>query len=160
VEVVLGVNGIEALRREIKKYEAFMATGVNKIAERLAIIAEEVMLSLIPQGEIDGNISGIVTREPIVDGQRISYEGEDVAYIEFGTGIVGAESPHPKSSEFEWHYDINQHGWKGWYYTHKLTGEIAFSVGIPPISPVYDTAREIQKRAVEIISEVIDEEFS
>jgi hypothetical protein len=37
-------------------------------------------------------------------------------FVEFGTGIVGANSPHPESSENGWVYDSNGHGEKGWIF--------------------------------------------
>ena len=33
-------------------------------------------------------------------------------FVEYGTGIVGSESPHP---EEPWDYDIHKHGDRGWY---------------------------------------------
>lgn len=45
-------------------------------------------------------------------GIRITVDSEYAMYIEFGTGIVGAENPHPHP----WIYDVNAHGEKGWFY--------------------------------------------
>ena len=62
-------------------------------------------------------------------------------------------------SKVQWQYDINQHGWKGWYYRHKLYGTLEHSSGIRPQLPVYN-AKEIESRALGLIKEVIDEKFS
>ena len=43
----------------------------------------------------------------------------DLAYakfVEFGTGVTAKRNPHPKSSEFGWAYDKNEHGDDGWVY--------------------------------------------
>lgn len=34
---------------------------------------------------------------------------EDMYYLEFGTGIVGAKKPHPEASKIGWRYNINKH---------------------------------------------------
>lgn len=44
---------------------------------------------------------------------------EDMYYLEFGTGIVGAKKPHPEASKIGWGYDINSHGEKGWTFRRK-----------------------------------------
>lgn len=43
---------------------------------------------------------------------------EQMSYIEFGTGIVGKQSPHELAEEQGWQYDVNQHGEKGWVFYH------------------------------------------
>lgn len=37
-------------------------------------------------------------------------------YVEFGTGIVGAFSPHPMAGDHGYEYDKNNHGFYGWLY--------------------------------------------
>lgn len=37
-------------------------------------------------------------------------------YVEYGTGVVGAASPHPEAGEIGWNYDVNGHGEDGWVY--------------------------------------------
>jgi len=44
----------------------------------------------------------------------ISSNDEQLAYIEYGVGLIGSQSPHPKWTD--WQYDINEHGYKGWVY--------------------------------------------
>ena len=51
-------------------------------------------------------------------------------YIEYGTGIVGEQSPHPAPETANWIYDINSHGEAGWFYwirsgVHWTKGQIA-----------------------------------
>lgn len=45
-------------------------------------------------------------------GFSISVVGDGAIFVEYGTGIVGKNSPHP----VPWEYDINEHGDKGWVY--------------------------------------------
>ena len=41
---------------------------------------------------------------------------EDMYYLEFGTGIVGAKNPHDEATKIGWDYDMNDHGEKGWTF--------------------------------------------
>lgn len=43
---------------------------------------------------------------------------EKMTYIEFGTGIVGANAPHELAEESNYQYDVNSHGEKGWTFTY------------------------------------------
>lgn len=45
-------------------------------------------------------------------GFEIRVDSDQAIYVEYGTGIRGQQSPHPKP---EYEYDINGHGNKGWY---------------------------------------------
>lgn len=44
---------------------------------------------------------------------------EDMYYLEFGTGIVGAKNPHDEATKIGWEYDMNDHGEKGWTFRRK-----------------------------------------
>ena len=41
---------------------------------------------------------------------------EDMYYLEFGTGIVGAKNPHDEATKIGWTYDMKDHGEKGWTF--------------------------------------------
>jgi len=83
-------------------------------------------------------------------------------YFEFGTGFVGKEAPHhPLVNEFEWQYDINNHGTAGWWYPtdesdgnpYKWTdpqGQLrAWTKGMPSRPFMYYTARYLEDIAEE-----------
>lgn len=50
------------------------------------------------------------------DGFSISIDNEYAMYVEYGTGVVGQSSQHPKASEIGWVYDSKFHGHSGWWY--------------------------------------------
>lgn len=53
-------------------------------------------------------------------------------YREFGTGIVGSNSPHVDEmlAKSGWKYDVNNHGEKGWIYP-KQDGSFGWTKGQP-----------------------------
>lgn len=51
---------------------------------------------------------------------ELLYYADDVSYAEFGTGVVGQSSPHPKSNEVGYHYASGEYSGTGdgswdWY---------------------------------------------
>ena len=44
-----------------------------------------------------------------------------VAFVEFGTGMVGEDS-HPLADELNYEYDVNNHGEEGWDFYNKKVG--------------------------------------
>lgn len=100
----------------------------DSIAESCArIFANRAKSRLSSSGALQEDINRFVnaiTFEKIDNGKwRISAGKygdeqlrEDMYYLEFGTGIVGASKPHPEASKNGWRYDINKHGDKGWTF--------------------------------------------
>ena len=72
-------------------------------------------------------------------------------YVEFGTGVVGSANPHPT---LPWEYDVNGHGENGWYYYDTDSGKVRFTKGLPSRPFMYETSRELEKKAIEIAKEV------
>ena len=76
-------------------------------------------------------------------------------FVEFGTGIVGSENPHPDPSIAGWKYDVNVHGEKGWYYFKN--GEWHWTKGLPSRPFMFETGQELKD--MNIISSVAREVF-
>lgn len=75
-------------------------------------------------------------------------------FLEYGTGIMGKQNPHPKPSRNNWIYDTGGKGYSGWWYPttkdaisrypHQITSVIdgqlyAFTRGQPSRPFVYKT---------------------
>lgn len=102
-------------------------------------------------------------------GVKNNDEKEVMFYLEFGTGIVGRNNPHPDADEFAWFYvedpreirwNYDQYGYKykdpnsgswvykdgqpyGWYYYDNELGEVRFTRGLKAVRYIYDTYLEI-----------------
>lgn len=75
------------------------------------------------------------------------------AFCEFGTGVVGAGSPHPDPIP-GWIYDVNEHGEEGWFYYDK-NGVKRWTKGMPSRPYMYDTARMLRSRIIPTAKEVL-----
>lgn len=73
-------------------------------------------------------------------------------YVEFGTGVVGSESPHPNPNGYR--YDINNHGDDGWVYYEDESGEFRWTKGFKSRPFMYNTARELEAECERIAREV------
>lgn len=73
-------------------------------------------------------------------------------FNEMGTGITGANSPHPSPSENfkSWKYDVNEHGEKGWYYP-KEDSTYGWTKGLPSRHMFYDAFNDIKDEIGDIV---------
>ena len=153
IKVTLGNIG-DAIR-QVEEYERELKSKVAEFLNRLmqagVDIASAKILELgaIDRGELDSSLQYTLYRE----GEKgiVFTDCAHACYVEFGTGIKGSESPHP---ELPWEYDINGHGEEGWYYYDTDSGRIRFTKGLPSRPFMYETARELEKKAVSIAKEV------
>lgn len=161
MKIVLGNEGIRELQRILMDWQRVIDEVVNEAERRLAEEGQRIMLQKAPTTDIDGNIPGRVRVEPRAEGYAVTYLGQDVAYIEFGTGITGMGS-YPDGevlAEVNWTYDVNDHGEKGWYYYGKRDGKLRHSRGMRGEKPVLETYRETERLVPDIVRKVMNEKL-
>lgn len=92
--------------------------------------------------------------EKTSNGYRIVQEGDNVAYVEFGTGVKNTGTPHPQSANFGWKYGIGPtiftrvDGKTGWFFPSNEEGTIKwkFTEGQKPNQQMYRTSLWLEKR--------------
>lgn len=87
-------------------------------------------------------------------GIRMQVDSDHACYVEFGTGIVGADSPHPKP----WAYDINGHGEDGWQYLGD-DGRLHWTMGSESRPFMYNTWLWATRSATQIVRKNIRAEL-
>ena len=75
-----------------------------------------------------------------------------IIFNEMGTGITGANNPHPNpDGPFKsWRYDVNEHGEKGWIYP-KEDGTFGWTKGLPSRHMFYDAFNDIKNEIGNIV---------
>ena len=114
-----------------------------KIADRLA---DEMMKNIYPDTEkISAKLEGNITISGIKNTQ------EKWTYHEYGTGVVGSQSPHVAEAlaSIGWKYDVNQHGEKGWFYP-KEDGTFGWTKGQPASKKFWQALQRAQELFPEI----------
>lgn len=120
IEMTLDSASIANAISQIKHIQKQLVEAMNDLIERLAeegvkiAKAEVVAMDAVETGELERTIDGYF--DPI---SRIGYvyaASPHAFYVEYGTGIIGAENQHPEPGRAAWQYDVNGHGDEGWWY--------------------------------------------
>lgn len=77
---------------------------------------------------------------------RVWTNNDVIIFNEMGTGITGANNPHPNpdGSFQSWKYDVNEHGEKGWIYP-KSDGTFGWTKGLPSKHMFYNAFNDIKR---------------
>ena len=78
------------------------------------------------------------------------------AFVEFGTGVIGQDSPHPNPGSVGWQYDASNRGKQGWFYFNDNDGQVHWTAGYKSRPFMYNTARELEKVCGKIAREVFN----
>lgn len=161
--VLLGNEGIRELKEYFRSLESRFKEVVEESEKRIAEYGEEQLNAVAPTRSIDGNMPGSVSVQNDGGMRRVVYAGEDVAYIEFGTGYRGENNPYPDEivlNNAGWEYDINDHGYAGWVYRRKTDGAYRHSRGMVPEAPVLKAFQKTKTVVEQMVREVMDEKFA
>lgn len=158
----LSVSGFKKLRADIRKYRNSLQEKCEEFAYKLAeegvAVAQMKIVTkdAIYTGELLESLN-IMPGDIIYDGASFSVYTNCpyAAYVEFGTGVVGEDSPHPNTSIAGWKYDINDHGEAGWVYFKD--GRRYWTKGMPSRPFMYETAQYL--RDMSVISHIAKEVF-
>lgn len=115
----LSPGSFRELAEKVRKYRLSLNDKCDEFTRQLAeegvAIAKANILSedAIYTGELLNSMS-LKPGDVIYNGsQYVIYTACQWAkFVEFGTGIVGSENPHPDTSIIGWKYDVNNHGEK------------------------------------------------
>lgn len=154
IKLSLNTKSINAAIKELEAYKAKLGKAAEEITHTLTRTGAELArqnasyMGFYDDGEL---VKGI--KEEYVGGFGVEYAKGYVlstaphsAFCEFGTGVVGADNPHPNITIPGWRYDENQHGEKGWWYMGD-DGEWHWTKGMPSRPYMYETAHKLREVA-------------
>lgn len=158
----LSVSSLDQLLSDLKAYKKKVDEAPEKITARLAEIGEQAINANIAGiTDLDGNAPGIVSVD--IDGAHsvVSQAGEQIAYLEFGTGAQGANSPHPLAGDAGWQYNSGEHirptknGKMMWRYYDRLKDHWRITDGIPAQRQVLEAALLMRDSIPTVAREVL-----
>ena len=169
MQIKVTVETIGEAAKAVDKYRKSLKDRVRQLLVKLAQAGVQTAsakiydMRAIDTGDLDSSIHYLISD----DGMRaiIRTDCEHAVYVEFGTGVKGQNSPHPKGLQ-GWIYDINEHGDNGWWYPtvssdpnpYKHQGDDgswwAWTKGMPSRPFMYETAVQLRDDAVTIAKEV------
>lgn len=142
VTIPLGTKNLNKLIRQLKKvqrgFENFNDTGGDKWADEVASYARQNIASI---RDPDGNFEGLGPENIVVlapnDIYHILWRGRQIAYLEFGTGALGAAGAYPIPAGVEYRPDPNKHIWT---YFDMALGDYTISRSLAPQAPMFRAA--------------------
>lgn len=143
--IPLSRSSVKALKRNLKALARELQNGhIEGEVERAMCrpLAQEVKGNIASITDLDGNYAGGEDPESAVDievayqGHEVVWRGEQIAYLEFGTGAKGAATPYKGRAmgATGYHPDPLK---KVWYYPDVKSGETAKSFGLAPYAPMF-----------------------
>jgi hypothetical protein len=150
ISVELG--GLNETIRRINEYKVDVERKFNSLLRELTEHGAEIArtevsaMGAIDTGELESSISGVFDLNTGVGA--IKADSWYAMYVEFGTGIVGANSPHPDAQG--WQYDVNGHGDKGWVYMGD-DGNWHWTKGQKSRPFMYNAAKKLLDEASDIV---------
>lgn len=149
----LSAKGFRDLAKKVREYRKSLPDKCEEFAYRMAeegvAIAQMKILGFdaVMTGELLDSMN--LEAGDIVSNGATYYIYTDcdwAAFVEFGTGIVGIENPHPETGLANWKYDVNDHGDAGWWYFND--GEWHWTKGMPSRPFMYETGKELRDMSV------------
>ena len=147
---------IDRAIKELKQFKTEFLKKCNSLVQELTDYGVDVakvevtQLDAVYSGELRDSIEGYFS--PTTGVGIIRAGALYAVYVEFGTGVVGSQSPHPNPNGYR--YDVNAHGDKGWVYYDDGSGEFRWTKGFKSRPFMYNTARQLEKECAKIAVEV------
>lgn len=157
MKIVSTIGDVDKAIKELQKYKQDLDNKTQLFTQRLATLGATRASIDFSRAIIDYNDVEITV---VGEGNHftIRASGEEVAFIEFGSGITYGYG-HPQASEFgvgPGTYPSEKGHWndpKGWRYTGK-DGVTKHTYGNPPNMPMYNATREMEQQIEQIAREV------
>lgn len=153
IAIELSVDSCNKAIKELQEYQKRIKPKLDEVCRRVAEVGRDEALSIINGIRLqDGNAVERVDVVKIDNGYKLVMEGEDVYFIEFGTGD-GVSAHYDVSVPVAWGSWSAEHSqmlWnKGFWYYDKVR-----YTGTPAYMPMYYAERKMREEAPRIVKEV------
>ena len=166
INVELDPNSIKKAIKELKKYKKDVEKKTRVLVQRLTDLGAKVVrvkivsMGAYYSGELLSGVDGYYS--PSLNAGFVKVSSDHVAFVEFGTGAVGATNSH-KNGEYlakaSWGYlsgpkiFTTKDGRVGWIYPTD-DGGYRFTEGMKSRPFMYETALELERKFPQIVKKV------
>ena len=166
VEIRLDPKSVANAIKELQAYKKEIEQKARLLVQRLTDYGAEIArikivdMGAVYSGELLSGVDGYFS--PLLNAGYVRVTSDHVAFVEFGTGVVGQQSPHTNGeylSKASWGYATGQKifttkdGKVGWIYPTD-DGGFRFTEGMKSRPFMCQTALEIQREFPKIAKEV------
>lgn len=149
MKLVLSVKAIGALEKDIKKMALRVQSASEKITANLLEVGQnEASSNILTGNAADGNTDIEITKTEIIGLSKLSIIGSDVAYQEFGYGLIGKDGKNPKQPP-----EYNQSDKKLWVYNDG--GTPRWSHGMQAQMPMYKASKAMREALPKVTNVVL-----
>ena len=149
----LSARSFRQLAKDIREYRKSLTDKCEEFAYRIA--EEGVAIAQLKIVGFDAVMTGELLDSMNLEAGDIVSNGATyyiytdcdwASFVEFGTGVIGSENPHPETGLANWKYDVNNHGESGWWYFND--GEWHWTKGMPSRPFMYETGQDLRDMSV------------
>ena len=159
-------NSVKKAIKELQRYRKDVEAKTKLLVQRLTDYGADVARIKIVSmgayftGELLSGVDGYFS--PALNAGFVRVTSDHVAFVEFGTGVRGQNSPHQNGeylAKASWNYAsgekifTTQDGRIGWFYPTD-DGGVRFTEGMPSRPFMYETAIELQSKFPQMAKEV------
>lgn len=168
IQVKLDPKSIADAIKELEAYKKEIETKARLLVQKLTEFGAEIVrikiveMGAVYSGELLSGVSGYFS--PSLNAGFVRVTSDHVAFVEFGTGVVGQANPHVNGeylSKAAWQYATGakifttKDGKVGWIYPTD-DGGYRFTEGMQSRPFMYETALELQREFPRIVKEVFN----
>ncbi len=166
IEVRLDPKSVANAIKELQAYKKEVEQKARLLVQRLTDYGADIArikivdMGAVYSGELLSGVDGYFS--PLLNAGYVKVTSDHVAFVEFGTGVVGQQSPHTNGeylSKASWGYATGQKifttkdGKVGWIYPTD-DGSFRFTEGMKSRPFMYQTALELQREFPRMAKEV------
>lgn len=166
INVKLDPQSVATAITELQEYQKEVENKTRLLAQRLTDMGAEIArikivgMGAYYSGDLLSGVEGYYS--PTLNVGFVRVTSDHVAFVEFGTGVVGQASPHKNGeylSKAAWQYATGakifttKDGKVGWIYPTD-DGGFKFTEGMASRPFMYETALELQRAFPQIAKEV------
>ena len=154
ITLQLSVDSCEQAIAELKKHQREIVPKLKEVCKRLAEIGRDEAIKVLDtvRPAYEGNAVERIEALPIDNGYKIAMSGEDVYFIEFGTG-TGVDAHYDTSIPVaygSWSQEHQKLLWENgfWYYD-----KVRYT-GTPAYMPMYYAEKKMRESVDKVVEEV------
>ena len=153
------ISELEEYKKEVERRARLLVQTLTDLG--VSIVRTKIVeMGAYDTGQLLSGVDGYFS--PSLNAGYVKVSSDHVAFVEFGTGVVGASSPHKNGeylSKAAWSYAsgakifTTKDGRVGWIYPTD-DGEYRFTEGMRSRPFMYETALQLQREFPKIAKEV------
>ena len=156
IKLKLNTESLNRALKELKAYQKKVEQAPQKLIEHLTEQGVEIAkMNVQDMNAYDsGELYNSIHAESSGNVGYVIADAAHAAFVCFGTGIEGANNPHPNIAIAGWKYDVNEHGELGWWYIGR-DGRAHWTKGMPSRPYMYNTAQQLRQMVIPAAREVL-----